>query len=151
SREARPGLGIKKATIASQRRSSYSEPSGSVFNDRRPCFRSPRRPDPPRRPRTARLRQRDDQRARRALRHVADRDEEAHPAARGSGAGHDGEDRPCAQMHVSAPRLRGHKHVAAAARPLRPGRRTDERNTMSTTAKKRKQQKSQGFTAEEKA
>src|SRR2546421_416913 len=54
-------------------------------------------------------------------------------------------------MHVSALGLRGHKHVAAAARPLRPGRRTDERSTMSATAKKRKQQTSQGFTAEEKA
>src|SRR5947209_5870802 len=32
-----------------------------------------------------------------------------------------------------------------------PGRRTDERSTMSATAKKRKQQKNQGFTAEEKA
>ncbi len=39
----------------------------------RPGVRGPRRPDPPRRPRTARRRQRDDQRARRALRHVADR------------------------------------------------------------------------------
>src|SRR5712691_2067 len=74
-----------------------------------------------------------------------------HPPTRGSGACLDGEDRPCPQMHVSALRLRGHKHVAATARPLRPGRRTDERSTMSTTAKKRKQQKNQGFTAEEKA
>src|SRR5213078_1885251 len=69
----------------------------------------------------------------------------------GGGAGRDGEDRPSAQVHVSSLRLRGHKHVAAAARPLRPGRRTDERSTMSATAKKRKQQKNQGFTAEEKA
>src|SRR5213592_45352 len=67
------------------------------------------------------------------------------------GAGHNGEDLPYAQVHVSAVRLRGHQHLAEAARPLRPGRRTDERSTMSTTAKKRKQQKNQGFTAEEKA
>ena len=31
------------------------------FSDGQPCFRSPRRPDPPRSPRTARLRPRDDQ------------------------------------------------------------------------------------------
>src|SRR5881392_643349 len=54
-------------------------------------------------------------------------------------------------MHTRARCLRGHQHVAAAARPLRPGRRTDERSTMSATAKKRKQQKNQEFTAEEKA
>src|SRR5207253_11095608 len=128
-----------------------SEPNGSVYSDRRPRFLSPRRPDPPRRPRTARFRQRDDQRARRTFRHVADRDEKAHPAARGSGARDDREGRPCPQVHTRALRLRGHQHVAAAARPLRPGRRTDERSTMSTTPNKRKQHKNQGFTAEEKA
>src|SRR5204862_5371711 len=111
----------------------YSQPNGSVLYDRRPRFRGPRRPDAPRRPRTARFRQRDDQRARRALRHVADRDEEAHPAARGGAARHDGEGRPCPQVHAHALRLRGHQHVAAAARPLRTGRRTHERRTMSTT------------------
>src|SRR6266540_2200200 len=82
---------------------------------------------------------------RRALRHVADRDEEAHPAARGGAAGDDGEGRPRPQVHARALRPRGHQHVAAAARPLRPGRRTDERRTMSPTKKK------DGFTAEEKA
>src|SRR5207247_1021675 len=137
--------------IASHRGTYYSEPNGSLFHHRRPRFRSPRRPDPPRRPRTARFRQRDDQRARRALRHVADRDEEAHPAARGGAAPDDGEGRPCPQVHACALRLRGHQHVAAAARPLRPGRRTHERRPMSTTPKKRKQQKNEGFTAEEKA
>src|SRR5439155_19317151 len=108
-------------------------------------FRSPRRPDPPRRPRTARLRQRDDQRARRALRHVADRDEEAHPAARGGAARDDREGRPRPQVHARALRLRRHQHVAAAARPLRAGRRTNERSTMSPTKSK------EGFSAEEKA
>src|SRR5690348_4439483 len=121
----------------------YSEPNGSVSDDRRPRLRSPRRPDPPRRSRTARHRQRDDQRACRALRHVADRDEEAHPAARGGGARHDGESRPRPQVHARALRVRGHQHVAHAARPVRPGRRTHERSTVSTTQK--------GFTAEEKA
>src|SRR6266545_2116620 len=116
-----------------QRRTHYSEPNGSVSNDRRPRFRSPRRPDPPRRPRTARFRPRDDQRARRAVRHVADRDEEAHPAARGGAARDDGEGRPCPQVHACALRLRGHQHVAAAARPLRAGRRTHERRPMNTT------------------
>src|SRR5690348_17653866 len=48
-------------------------------------------------------------------------------------------------MHARALRIRGHQHVAAPARPLRAGRRTDERSTMSTTKKK------DGFTAEEKA
>src|SRR5947208_890532 len=107
--------------------------NGSVFSDRRPRLRSPRRPDPPRRPRTARRRQRDDQRARRALRHVADRNEEARPAARGGAARHDGEGRPCAEVHARALRVRGHQHVAAAARPLRAGRRTHERRPMNTT------------------
>src|SRR5436190_1874101 len=135
----------------------YSEPNGSLSNDRRPRLRSPRRPDPPRRPRTPRFRQRDGQRARRALRHVADRDEEAHPAARGVAARDDGEGRPCPQMHARALRLRGDQHVATAARSLRSGRRTNERRPMSTTAKKGKQQsakstsKDEGFTAEEKA
>src|SRR5437016_4189131 len=119
----------------------YSEPNGSVFNDRRPRLRSPRRPEPARRPRTARFRHRDDQRARRALRHVADRDEEAHPAARGGAARDDGEGRPRPQVHARALRFRGHQHVAAAARPLRAGRRTHERSTMTQ----------KGFTAEEKA
>src|SRR2546426_12291667 len=118
----------------------YAEPNGSVFDDRRSRLRGPRRPDSPRRSRTARFRQRDDQRAGRALRYVADRDEEAHPAARGGAARDDGEGRPCPQVHARAIRLRGHQHVAAAARPLRAGRRTDERSTMSTTAKKGKQQ-----------
>src|SRR5205085_10762159 len=103
--------------------------------------------DPPRRPGTARHRQRVDQRARRALRHVADRDEEAHPAARGGGARHDREGRARPPVHARALRLRGHQHVAAAARPLRAGRRTHERSTMSITEKK----KSSGFSAEEKA
>src|SRR5207244_12891944 len=106
---------------------------------------SPRRPDPPRRSRTARRRQRVEQRARRALRHVADGNEEARPPARGGAARHDGEGRPCPQVHARALRIRGHQHVAAAARPLRPGCRTDERRTMSPTEKK------EGFTAEEKA
>src|SRR2546430_4747955 len=131
--------------MASQRRPRYNEPNGSVFSDRRPRFRSPRRPEPPRRPRTAWFRQRDDQRARRTLRHVADRDEEACPAARGGGARDNGEGRPGPQVHARALRLRGHQHLAAAARPLRPSRRTDERRPMSTTKKK------DGFTAEEKA
>src|SRR5207302_3601701 len=131
----------------------YTEPNGSVCGDCRPGFRSPRRSDPPRRPRTARYRRRDDQRARRALRDVADGDEEAHPAARGGGARDNGEGRPCSQMHACALRLRGHQHVVAAARPLRAGRRTHERRPMSTTTKKGKQQsaKKEGFSAEEKA
>src|SRR5579885_3401414 len=58
-----------------------TEPDGSICDHRRPGLRGPRRPDPPRRPGTARRRQRDHQRARRAVRHVADRDEEARPAA----------------------------------------------------------------------
>src|SRR5690349_15069921 len=118
----------------------YSEPNGSVYDDRRPRLRSSRRPDPPRRSRTARRRQRDDQRARRAVRHVADRDEKAHPAARGRGARHDGEDRPGPPVHARALRIRGHQHVAAAARPVRPGSRTNERSRMARK-----------FTAEEKA
>src|SRR5207244_6737167 len=106
---------------------------------------------------TARLGTRDDQRACRALRHVADRDEEAHPPARRGGAGDDGAGRPGPQVHACALRLRGHQHVAAAARPLCTGRRTHERRPMNTTAKKGKQQsarstnKKEGFTAEEKA
>src|SRR5919201_4795956 len=36
-------------------------------------------------------------------------------------------------MHTCALCLRGHQHVAGAARPLRAGRRTHERSTMSTT------------------
>src|SRR3989449_1142612 len=59
-------------------------------------------------------------------------------------------------MHTCALCLRGHQHVAAAARPLRAGRRTHERSTMNTTVKKGKRQsestnKKEGFTAEEKA
>src|SRR5262249_40091638 len=84
-----------------------------------------------------------------ALRHVPDRHEEARPAARAGEPGHDGEGRPCPQVHARAVRLRGHQHVAAAARSLRAGRRTDERRAMSTGAGKSKQQ--QGFSAEEKA
>src|SRR6266536_3925642 len=123
----------RRGGSASQRRTYYSEPEGSVFDYRRPRFRSPRRPDPPRRPRTARFRQSDDQRARRALRHVADRDEETRPAARGGAARDDGEGRPCPQVHARALRLRGHQHLAAAARPLRAGRGAHERRPMNTT------------------
>src|ERR687887_2313943 len=36
-------------------------------------------------------------------------------------------------MHARALCVRGHQHVAAAARPLRAGRRTDERRAMNTT------------------
>src|SRR5207342_468030 len=97
------------------------------------------------RSRTARFRTGDDQRARRAIRHVADRNEEAHPIARGGGARDDGEGRPRPQVHARAVRLRGHQHVAAAAGSLRAGRRTHERSTMSPTKKK------EGFSAEEKA
>src|SRR4029453_8966347 len=68
-----------------------------------------------------------------ALRHVADRHEEARPAAGGGGAGDDGEGRPCPQVHARALRVRGHQHVAAAARPLRAGRRTHERRPMNPT------------------
>src|SRR5437763_2284976 len=136
--------------LAPRRGTRYSEPNGSVSHDRRPRLCSPRRPDSPDRPRTARRRQRDDQRTRRALRHVADRNEEACPAARGGAARHDGEGRPCPHVHARALRLRGHQHVVAAARPLREGRRTNERRSMSTTAKKGKQQAAK-FTAEEKA
>ena len=57
-------------------------------------------------------------------------------AARGGGARHDGEGRPRPQVHARALRLRGDQHVAAAARPLRAGRRTNERRTMSTEPKK---------------
>ena len=69
---------------------------------------------------------------------------------------HHGEGRPCPQMHARALCLRGHQHVAAAARPLRAGRRTHERSTMSTTTKGKKSsakstKKKEGFTAEEKA
>src|SRR3954451_5783423 len=133
-----------------------NELNGSVSSDRRPRLRGPRRPEPSRRARTARFRQRDDQRARRALRDVADRDEEAHPAARGGAARDDGEGRPCPQVHARALRLRGHQHVAAAARPLRAGHRTHERSRMSTTRKSKQQSakstnKKDGFTAEEKA
>jgi uncharacterized protein YdhG (YjbR/CyaY superfamily) len=68
----------------------------------------------------------------------------------------DGEGRPRSHVHARALRLRGHQHVAAAARPLRPGRRTHERSTMSTTTKGKKSsakstKKKEGFTAEEKA
>src|SRR2546426_11060836 len=38
-----------------------------------------------------------------------------------------------ARVHARALRLRGHQHVAAAARPLRAGRRTHERRPMNTT------------------
>ena len=38
-------------------------------------------------------------------------------------------------MHARSVCIRGHQHVAAATRPLRAGRRTNERSTMSTTAK----------------
>src|SRR5205814_4711875 len=119
---------------------------GSASDDRRSRVFGPRRPDPPRRARAARRRQRDDQRARRALRHVADWDEEAHPAARGGGARDDGEGRPCPPVHAGAVRLRGDQHVAAEAGPFRPGCRTHERSTMSPTTKKK-----EGFSAEEKA
>src|SRR5258707_4541122 len=118
---------------------------GQVPPARGPPFRTPRAPAPPRRPRTARFRQRDDQRARRALRHVADRDEETHPAARGCGARDHREGRPCPQMHACSLRFRGHQYVAAAARSFRAGRRTYERRPMSTT------QKQAGFSADEKA
>src|SRR4051812_7896321 len=111
----------------------YSEPNGSVFTDRRPRLRSPRRPNPPGRPRTARLRHRDDQRARRTVRHVADGDEEAHPATRGGRARDDREGRPRPQVQPCPLRLRGHQHLAAAARPLRAGRRTNERRPMNDT------------------
>src|SRR5438132_11913327 len=52
--------------------------------------------------------------------------------------------------------LRGHQHVAEAARPLRAGCRTHERRPMNATVKKGKRQsestnKKEGFTAEEKA
>src|SRR5207302_9872159 len=110
-----------------------TEPCGSVSDDSRPRVRGPRRPDPARRARAARRRQRDDQPARRALRHVADRDEEAHPSARGREPRHNGEDRPRPQMHTRALCLRGHQQVAAAARPFRTRCRTHERSTMSTT------------------
>src|SRR5581483_220053 len=126
----------------------YTEPNGSVSTLRRPCLRGARRSDPPGRARTARRRQRDDQRARRAVWHVADGHEEAHQAARGGGARHDGEDRPGPEMHARALRLRGHQHVVVAARPLCAGRRTHERRAMSTTAKKGA---NEGFSAEEKA
>src|SRR5277367_4520302 len=109
------------------------EPNGSVSEERRPRLRSPCRPEPPCGARTAGRGRRDDQRTRRALRYVADRDEEAHPAARGGGIGYDGEGRPCPQMHARALRLRGHQHVAAATRPLRAGCRTYERSLMSAT------------------
>src|SRR5207248_7124210 len=142
-----PVLGHRRYCLHARCTVRYSEPNGSVSNDRRPRFCSHRRPDPPRRPRTAGLRERDDQRARRALRHVAHRDEEAHPAARAGGARDDGEGRPRPPVHARAVRVRGHQHVAAAARPLRPCRGTNERRTMSTTTKK----KSGGFSAEEKA
>src|SRR6185437_15179320 len=133
-----------------------NELNGSVSSDRRPRLRGPRRSEPTCRARTARRRQRDDQRARRALRHVVDRDEEAHPAARGGAPRHNGEGRPCPQMHARAVCLRGHQHVAATARPLRAGCRTHERSTMSTTTKDKKSsakstKKKEGFTAEEKA
>src|ERR671930_94931 len=43
-------------------------------------------------------------------------------------------------MHTRAVCLRWHQYVATAARPVRAGRRTDERSTMSTSTKKTKQQ-----------
>src|SRR5262249_36053751 len=64
---------------------------------------------------------------------------------RRGGARHDGEGRPGPQVHAGAVRLRGHQHVAAAPRPIRAGRRTNERSDMSATKKKA------GFSAEEKA
>src|SRR5215468_7248261 len=123
----------------------YTEPNGSLFSHRRPRLHSPRRPDSPGRARTARLGQRDDHRARRALRHVSDGDEEAHPAARGGRARHDGEGRPRPQVHARAVRIRGHHHVGTKAGPIRPGSRTHERSLMSPTKKQ------EGFSAEEKA
>jgi hypothetical protein len=53
--------------------------------------------------------------------HVAARNEEARPAARGGGPGYDREDRPCPQVHACALRLRGDQQLAGAARPLRAG------------------------------
>src|SRR6478672_4223292 len=111
----------------------YTELDGSVFHSRRPRLCCARRSDPPRRPRAPGPRPRDDQRARRAFRHVDHRHEEARPAARRGGARHDGEGRPRPALHAHAVRVRGDHHVATAARPLRPGRRTDERNAMNTT------------------
>src|SRR4051812_22541271 len=110
-----------------------TELNGSVFNDRRPGVCRPRRPDPPRDPRAAEQRQRDDQRARRPVRHVPDRDEEARPAARRGRARHDREGGARAQLHARAVRLRRHQYVAATARPLRAGCRTHERSTMNDT------------------
>src|SRR5215204_1081245 len=111
----------------------HTEPHGSVFAQRRPRVRGPGRPHPARRARTARRRQRDDHRARRALRYVADRDEEARRGTRGGAPRHHGEGRPRPQLHTRAVCLRGHQHVAAASRSLRPGCRTHQRSTMSTT------------------
>src|SRR3954454_13076830 len=122
----------------------YTEPNGSVFTDGRPRLRRPGRPHASVRPRTPWRRKRDGERARRAVRDVADRDEEAHQAAGGGRARDDGEDRPRPQVRARPLRLRGHQHVAAAARPVRPGCRTHERRPMSPTKK-------EGFSAEEKA
>src|SRR5262249_11982396 len=120
--------------------SCYSELNGSVFSTRRPCLHRPRRPHSPRRPRTARLGQRHDQRAGRALWDVADRDEEARPAARGRGARHDGEGRSRQTLHARPVRGRGRQHVVTTAGPVCPDSRTHERRLMARK-----------FTAEEKA
>ena len=59
----------------------------------------------------------------------------AEIAARGiQPARDDGEGRPRPQVHARALRLRGHQHMAAAARPLRAGHRTDEGRPMNTTS-----------------
>src|SRR5262249_29730401 len=82
------------------------------------------------------------QRARSTVRDVADGHEEARAAARGRRARHHRKGRPGAHVHARAVRVRGNHDMATAPRPLRAGRREDERSTVSSTT---------GFTREEKA
>src|SRR5919205_3860069 len=117
---------VRVAPVASF---GYTEPYGSVYGE---GIHSPCGPDTARGPRAARARNGDDHRARRAVRHLADRHEEARPRPRGGGSGRHREGRPRATLHARALRLRGDHDVAAAPRSLRAGRRTHERRTMKT-------------------
>ena len=78
----------------------YTEPYGSVSADR-PGLHRTRGPDAPRSARAPRPGERDDQRARRAVRHLAHRDQEARAGARGGRARHHREGGPGAARAAS--------------------------------------------------
>src|SRR3954452_17428536 len=118
---------IVGASVALMRRLYYSEPDGSVSVARPHVLRA-RRSHAARGARAPRPRQRDDQRARRAVRHLADRDEEARAAARGGGARLDREGRAPPPLRRRPAAARGcdglDRHLPAdARRPPRPFRR----------------------------